>query len=60
VSRRVRDIPPAVQAALRDVHRLLPDRRPYSEMSAALDAVAAMPEASQPDAMDVIALELLR
>ncbi len=57
--RPVRDIPPAVQAALRDVHRLLPQRRPYSEMSAALDAVAAMPEASHPDATEVIALERL-
>lgn len=57
--RRVRDIPPVVQAALRGVHRLLPERRPYSEMSAALDAVAALPEASNPDAAEVIALERL-
>jgi hypothetical protein len=55
----VRDIPYAVEGALRDVHRLLPERRSYAEMSAALDVVAAMPEASHPDATEVIALERL-
>jgi hypothetical protein len=59
VTRRVRDIPPAVQAALRNVHRLLREHRPYSEMSAALDGVAALPEASHPGATEAIALERL-
>jgi hypothetical protein len=54
-----RDIAPAVRDALRAVHRLVVHRRPYEEVAAALDAAAALPDAADPDATGLIALERL-
>jgi hypothetical protein len=55
--RRTRNPPPVIKAALRAVHRLVADGRPYDEVSTALDAVTTTPEASGPDAAMLIALE---
>ncbi|HWN67822.1 MAG TPA: hypothetical protein VNM90_09285 [Haliangium sp.] len=51
--------PPAVRAVLRAVHRLIVHQRPYEEVAAGLDAAAALPEAAEPDASALIALERL-
>lgn len=59
MSKRVVDLPPAIKTALRGVHRLWVDGRPYEDVVAALDAVASMPEASDPEAATMIARERL-
>jgi hypothetical protein len=55
----LRDIPTAVGAALRDVHRLVVHRRPWYEIAAALDVAAALPEATSSEMAELIALERL-
>ena len=54
-----RNPPPVVRAVLGTVHRLVMHQRPYQEVSEALDAAAALPEATEPDAAALIALERL-
>jgi hypothetical protein len=53
----IRNPPPAVKAALRTVHQLVVHQRPYEESASALDAAAALPEATEPDAAALIAME---
>jgi hypothetical protein len=50
---------PAARALLATVHRLVVHQRPYEEVTAALDTAAALPEAADPDAATLIALERL-
>jgi hypothetical protein len=59
VTRRISSLPPAIKTALRGVHRLWVAGRPYDEVVAALDAVASMPEASDPEAATMLAWERL-
>ena len=53
----IRDIPRAVADALRAVHRLVVQRRPYAKVVAALDVAATLPEAVDPGVAELIALE---
>lgn len=59
MNKRISNLPPAIKTALRGVHRLWVSGRPYEEVVAALDAVASMPEASDPESATMIALERL-
>ena len=52
-------VPPAIKGALRAVHRLWVEGRTYEEIEQALDAVAALPEAANPEATLLIARERL-
>jgi hypothetical protein len=56
---RIRDVAPPVRDALREVHRFVVHRRPWAEVAAALDAAAGLPDASTPDAAELVALERL-
>lgn len=52
-----RNPPVSVKESLRGVHRMVVQQRPYEEIESALDAAAALPEASDLDAAALIALE---
>ena len=59
MTRGARELPPVIREALRQGGLIQPRDRPYAEVVAALDAVAAMPESADPAAADLISRERL-
>lgn len=53
-------LPQAIREAYRDQDLILPRPRPYSEIVRDLDAVAAMPEAADPEVQELLARDRLR
>lgn len=59
MTRGARELPPVIREALRQGGLIQPRDCPYAEVVAALDAVAAMPEAADPAVADLISRERL-
>lgn len=55
--RQIRNPPSLIKAAIRAVHRLVAEGRPYDEVRAALEALSNTSEAAGADAATLIALE---